>query len=52
MDDHAGPPAGTNTLCLSVSKGERIGIQRVGAVAVGLAGVLMIIRPGMSDFNL
>lgn len=31
---------------------ERIGIQRVGAVAVGLAGVLMIIRPGMSDFNL
>ena len=31
---------------------ERIGIQRVGAVAVGFAGVLMIIRPGMSDFNL
>jgi drug/metabolite transporter (DMT)-like permease len=31
---------------------ERIGIQRVGAVAVGLAGVLMIIRPVMSDFNL
>ncbi len=31
---------------------ERSGIQRVGAVAVGFAGELMIIRAGMSDFNL
>ncbi len=31
---------------------ERIGIKRVGAVAVGFVGVLIIIRPGISDFNL
>jgi hypothetical protein len=28
-----------------------IGIHRISAVAVGFVGVLMIIRPGMDDFN-
>jgi drug/metabolite transporter (DMT)-like permease len=31
---------------------ESIGIHRISAVAVGFVGVLMIIRPGMDDFNL
>ena len=31
---------------------ESIGVHRISAVAVGFVGVLMIIRPGMDDFNL
>ena len=29
-----------------------IGIHRISAVAVGFVGMLMIISPGMDDFNL
>lgn len=32
--------------------GERVGLHRWGAVFVGLAGVLVVLRPGASDLNL
>ncbi len=32
--------------------GERVGLHRWGAVAVGLAGVLVVIRPGTAELNL
>ncbi|MGI9465470.1 MAG: DMT family transporter [Aestuariivirgaceae bacterium] len=35
----------------TVFLGERVGWRRFSAVAVGFAGVLLIVRPGGSDFN-
>ena len=32
--------------------GERVGIRRIGAMAVGFAGVLIIIRPGFTEVTL
>lgn len=32
--------------------GEKVGVQRIGAVLVGLAGVFVVLRPGNVDFGL
>ena len=39
------------TLGAALFLGERVGWRRWSAVVVGLAGVLLIIRPGMADFE-
>jgi len=39
------------TLLSSLVLGERIGPRRVAAVLVGLAGVIVVIRPGMAAFQ-
>ncbi len=39
------------TLVAALFLGEQVGIHRMSAVAIGFIGVLIVIRPGMSDFD-
>ncbi len=40
------------TLCAAFFFGENVGWRRLSAIAIGLVGVLVIIRPGMAGFSL
>ncbi|MBM3612795.1 MAG: DMT family transporter, partial [Alphaproteobacteria bacterium] len=40
------------TLAAAIFLGERVGWRRMGAILVGFAGVLVIIRPGAESFNI
>ena len=40
------------TLCAALFLGEQVGWRRWSAIAVGFAGVLLVIRPGTDGFNL
>lgn len=39
------------TLAAALFLGEKVGIHRLSAVVIGFIGVLIVIRPGMSDFD-
>ena len=39
------------TLSAALFLGEKVGIHRIAAVVIGFVGVLIVIRPGMSDFD-
>ena len=39
------------TLCAALFFGEQVGWRRYSAIAVGMVGMLFIVRPGAQDFN-
>jgi drug/metabolite transporter (DMT)-like permease len=39
------------TLCAAMFFGEHVGWRRYSAIAVGMVGMLFIVRPGAADFN-
>ncbi|MBR9652213.1 DMT family transporter [Thalassovita aquimarina] len=41
----------TVSLCAALFFGEALGWRRLSAILIGLAGVMLIVRPGAEDFN-
>ncbi|MYM56071.1 DMT family transporter [Thalassovita mangrovi] len=41
----------TVSLCAALFFGETLGWRRLSAILIGLAGVMLIVRPGAEDFN-